>query len=171
MIGRIGDRGETVSRGITALIEDEIGAMAAAWPVDLPRGQIHADLFPDNTLFLGERLTGLIDFYFACTDLLAYDLAVCLNAWCFEADASFNLTKGRAVVAAYRAVRPLSGDEAAALPVLCRGAALRFLLTRLLDWIERDPNALVRPKDPMEYVEKLRFHRAAVGPEDYGWRA
>jgi homoserine kinase type II len=139
-----------------------------AWPRTLPQGVIHADLFPDNVFFLGDVLSGLIDFYFACTDTLAYDIAVCLNAWCFEPDRSFNVTKGRAMLLAYARVRPLSADERRALPLLCRGAALRFLLTRLVDWLEVPANALVRPKDPLEYYRKLRFHQCVSNASDYG---
>src|SRR5205085_6565930 len=139
-----------------------------AWPNDLPQGVIHADLFPDNALFLGDRLSGLIDFYFACTDTLAYDVAICLNAWCFELDHSYNVTKGRALLAAYAGVRPLAAAERAQLPLLARGAALRFLLTRLVDWLDVPPGALVRPKDPLEYFRKLRFHQAVQSVRDYG---
>ena len=131
---------------------------------------IHADLFPDNVFFHGHALTGVIDFYFACDDLLAYDLAICLNAWCFEADISFNLTKATALLDAYRGVRQLSAAEGAALPVLARGAALRFLLTRLYDWLHQVGGALVQPKDPLEYLRKLRFHRSVQGARAYGWR-
>jgi homoserine kinase type II len=144
---------------------DEIGtaldATLAAWPRDLPVGHIHADLFPDNVFFLDGKLSGLIDFYFAATDLLAYDVAICLNAWCFEPDFQFNVTKARSLLAAYGAVRPLSDAERAALPVLCRGAAIRFALTRLFDWINTPPGALVTRKDPMEYIRRLRFFVAA----------
>jgi homoserine kinase type II len=139
----------------------------------LPDGHIHADLFPDNVFFLadgegGPRVSGLIDFYFACTDLLAYDVAVCLNAWCFEPDGSFNVTKARALIGAYAAVRPLTAGERAALPVLCRGAAIRFLLTRLYDWTHTPPGALVTRKDPLEYLRKLRFFARAATPADLG---
>ena len=122
-----------------------------AWPDGLPVGHIHADLFPDNVFFLDGQLSGLIDFYFAATDLLAYDIAVCLNAWCFEPDLSFNVTKARAMLPAYAARRTLSDAERAALPVLCQGAAIRFLLTRLYDWVNTPPGALVTRKDPIEY--------------------
>ena len=123
---------------------------------------IHADLFPDNVLFLGEKLSGLIDFYFACNDILAYDVAICLNAWCFETDHSFNVTKARAFLEAYGRERKLSDAEQEALPLLARGAALRFLLTRLVDWLNVPPGALVRPKDPLEYVRKLRFQQSVA---------
>ena len=129
---------------------------------------IHADLFPDNVFFLGQEVSGLIDFYFACNDMLAYDIAICLNAWCFESDASFNVTKARAFLQAYEGVRPLSADELAALPTLARGAALRFLLTRSYDWLNTDGEALVKRKDPNEYLRKLRFHRKVKSYRDYG---
>ncbi len=158
-----------VEPGLEAEIAAEIDLLAAAWPSGLPGGVIHADLFPDNVLFEGDRVTGVIDFYFACDDLLAYDLAICLNAWCFEPDLSFNVTKARALTGGYRARRPLDPAEVAALPVLARGAALRFLMTRLYDWLNQVEGALVRPKDPREYLRKLRFHRGGSSePEAYG---
>jgi homoserine kinase type II len=146
----------------------ELSHLEKAWPSNLPQGVIHADLFPDNVFFLGNKLSGLIDFYFACTDALAYDVAICLNAWCFETDHSYNVTKGRSLLQAYAQVRPLSDEERRALPLLARGAALRFLLTRLVDWFDVPPGALVRPKDPFEYYRKLRFHQAVKSVRDYG---
>jgi homoserine kinase type II len=162
------DRGEALKPGLCATIAAELAHLEATWPRDLPEGVIHADLFPDNVFFLGDRLSGVIDFYFACTDTLAYDVAVCLNAWCFEPDHSYNVTKGRNLLRAYMAVRPLSRAELAALPLLARGAALRFLLTRLVDWLNVPPGALVKPKDPLEYFRKLRFHQAVQSVRDYG---
>ena len=153
--------------GLAAGLAAELAALEAAWPGDLPQGVIHADLFPDNVFFLGDKLSGLIDFYFACTDALAYDLAICLNAWCFEPDHSYNVTKGRSLLQAYGAVRALSAAERQALPMLARGAALRFLLTRLVDWFD-ERSALVRRKDPLEYFRKLRFHQAVRSVRDYG---
>lgn len=149
-------------------IAAELEALTASWPLELPVGVIHADLFPDNVFFLDDRLSGLIDFYFACNDFLAYDLAICLNAWCFEPSGDFNATKARALTTAYRKVRRLDDAELAALPVLARGAALRFLLTRLFDWLHHVEGALVKPKDPMEYARKLRFHRGVTDPAAYG---
>ena len=163
-----GERADTVSPGLRALIADELATLEANWPADLPTGVIHADMFPDNVFFLDDKLSGLIDFYFACNDLLAYDVAICLNAWCFEVDGAYNQTKGRALLAAYSAVRPLEPAEIAALPLLCRGAALRFLLTRLVDWLNVPPGALVRPHDPLDYLKRLRFHRSAKSAGDYG---
>lgn len=150
-------------------LEAALAVILPAWPHDLPRGHIHADLFPDNVFFLDGRLSGLIDFYFAATDLYAYDLAVCLNAWCFEADLSFNVTKARALLAGYGTRRPLAPAERAALPVLCQGAALRFALTRLYDWINTPAGALVVRKDPMDYVRRLRFHLSVRDADAYGF--
>jgi homoserine kinase type II len=161
-------RADEVQRDLQAFLAAELAHLEQAWPRDLPQGVIHADLFPDNVFFLGSKLSGLIDFYFACTDALAYDVAICLNAWCFESDHSYNVTKGRSLLQAYAAVRPLSDVERNALPLLARGAALRFLLTRLVDWFDVPPGALVRPKDPLEYVRKLRFHQAIKSARDYG---
>jgi homoserine kinase type II len=161
-------KADTVEPGLEAEIAAELEALARLWPQDLPAGVIHADLFPDNVFFAGDEVTGIIDFYFACNDLLAYDLAICLNAWCFEADRTFNVTKGRALIQAYESVRPLAAVEREALPMLARGAALRFLLTRLYDWLSVPPGALVTPKDPIEYVRKLRFHRKVTSARDYG---
>lgn len=149
-------------------LTDELTTLERRWPQGLPQGVIHADLFPDNVFFQGDDLSGLIDFYFACTDFLVYDLAICINAWCFEADGSFNVTKARRLIAGYQGVRPLAHDELEALPLLVRGAAMRFLLTRLYDWLNTPKNALVTPKNPMEYLQKLRFHRAARGLGAYG---
>ena len=158
---------------LAGLVADELDLLEASWPSDLPLGLIHADLFPDNVFFLptdsgGERVSGLIDFYFACTDILAYDLAICLNAWCFETDGAFNATKARLMLGAYRRRRPLSEPELAALPLLARGAALRFLLTRAYDWLNTPAGALVKRKDPLEYLRKLRFHQGLTGPGGYG---
>jgi homoserine kinase type II len=161
-------RADTVAPGLGDTIATELAKLERDWPRDLPQGVIHADLFPDNVFFIGDRLSGLIDFYFACTDALAYDVAVCLNAWCFEPDLSYNMTKGRALLYGYMRKRPLSAPETTALPMLCRGAALRFLLTRLVDWLEVPPGALVRPKDPLEYYRKLRFHQTNASARDYG---
>jgi homoserine kinase type II len=161
-------RGDSVRPGLCAEIAKELDALDKTWPRDLPDGVIHADLFPDNVFFLGDKLSGLIDFYFACTDTLAYDVAICLNAWCFEPDHSYNVTKGRALLRSYANVRALSAPERAALPMLARGAAMRFLLTRLVDWLAVPDGALVKPKDPLEYFRKLRFHQSVKSVNDYG---
>ena len=161
-------RAHKVERNLETLIAAELDRLQRDWPRDLPQGVIHADLFPDNVFFLGDKLSGLIDFYFACTDTLAYDVAICLNAWCFEPDHSYNVTKGRALLASYVKTRPFSAAEWDKLPLLARGAALRFLLTRLVDWLDVPSGALVRPKDPREYARKLRFHQKVKSWRDYG---
>jgi len=161
-------RADGVKPGLRGLIADELDHLERNWRCDLPQGVIHADLFPDNVLFIGDQLSGLIDFYFACNDVLAYDVAICLNAWCFEPDHAFNVTKARAFLDAYERARPLSAAERDALPLLARGAALRFLLTRLVDWLDVPPGALVKPKDPLEYARKLRFHQGVATMRDYG---
>ena len=161
-------RADTVEPGLAEFIAKELAYLEGTWPTGLPEGVIHADLFPDNVFFLRGKLSGLIDFYFACNDLLAYDLAVCLNAWCFEPDNAFNVTKGRAMIQAYEGIRKLERAEREKLPILARGAALRFLLTRLYDWLEVPPGALVTPKDPREYLRKLRFHQRVATAGDYG---
>jgi homoserine kinase type II len=161
-------RADSVQTSLGDFIARELDHLEARWPAELPVGVIHADLFPDNVFFLADRLSGLIDFPFSCNDILAYDVAICLNAWCFEADHSFNVTKARAFFNAYGRERKLSEAEAAALPLLARGAAIRFLLTRLVDWLNVPPGALVKPKDPLEYVRKLRFHQNVDGVRDYG---
>jgi homoserine kinase type II len=161
-------RADTVCPGLRDDIAAELSRLEAEWPSDLPGGVIHADLFPDNVFFLRDRLSGLIDFYFACNDMLAYDVAICINAWCFEPDGSLNVTKARQLLAAYARVRPFTPAETAALPLLCRGAAVRFLLTRLYDWLTVPEGALVVPKDPLEYYRRLRFHRTAATAAAYG---
>jgi homoserine kinase type II len=161
-------RADTLQPGLRQLMSDELDHLEKVWPNNLPEGVIHADAFPDNVLFLGDRLSGLIDFYFACNDILAYDIAICLNAWCFEADHSFNVTKARAFLGAYGRERQMSDAEQDALPLLARGAALRILLTRLVDWFNVPPGALVKPKDPLEYFRKLRFQQSVVSMRDYG---
>jgi homoserine kinase type II len=162
-------RADEVQHGLRAFIGAELDYLeSGVWPSNLPLGVIHADLFPDNVFFLGEQVSGLIDFTFACDDMLAYDVAICLNAWCFESDCSFNVTKARAFLNAYERERALTEAEQHALPLLARGAALRFLLTRLVDVLNVPLGALVRPKDPLEYVRKLRFQQSVASLRDYG---
>jgi homoserine kinase type II len=168
LLGACLARRELIAPELADELEGEFELLEAAWPQGLARGIIHADLFPDNALFDGARLSGIIDFYFACHDFLAYDFAICLNAWCFERDGAFNVTKARRMLSAYRAERAMSAEEIDALPLLARGAALRFLLTRLYDWVHRRDGALVSPKNPAEYLHKLRFHRRVGGAGGYG---
>jgi homoserine kinase type II len=158
---------DTIQSGLAVLIAETLDELAS-WPTGLPAGVIHADLFPDNVLFVEGKVSGLIDFYFACNDALAYDIAVMLNAWCFEQDGAFNITKGKSLLSAYRHQRELTREEVEALPLLARGAALRFLLTRLYDYLNPDKSAFVRPKDPRDYIRRLRFHRNVRSATEYG---
>lgn len=161
-------RADEVEPGLAQLMEAELDALDAAWPVGLPQGVIHADLFPDNVFFLGGELSGIIDFYFACNDTRAYDLACCLNAWCFDGETRFERAKAEALIGAYEAVHPLSAEERQALPILCRGSAMRFLVTRLHDWLFHPAGALVAPKDPSDYINRLKFHQSVTDASDYG---
>ena len=163
-----GARADALGPGLAAEIRAELELLGARWPAALPAGVVHADLFRDNVFFEGGRLSGLIDFYFACNDLFAYDVAIALNAWCFEPDHAWNEDKARNLLGGYGEVRPLEPDEVRALPLLARGASLRFLLTRLYDRLHPVPGALVTPKDPEEYVAKLRFHRGGGAAAAYG---
>ena len=162
------NRADEVDAGLKADIDADFALFERDWPRDLPAGVIHADLFPDNVFFLGNELSGLIDFYFACNDFLAYDVATCLNAWCFEKDGSYNITKGAALLSGYESVRRLEPAELAALPLLARGSALRFLLTRLYDWLTIPDGALVQKRDPMEFARRWRFHRQVAAASEYG---
>ncbi|MEL6830443.1 MAG: homoserine kinase [Pseudomonadota bacterium] len=164
------DAAEALSPGLADLIDGDLLAIEEAGPesLEVPRGTIHADLFPDNSFFLGAELAGVIDFYFACTDALVFDLAVCLNAWAFEADGAFNFSKGARLISGYESVKHLSETERSALPLFSLGAALRFFLTRLVDWTETPADALVKPHDPLDYAKRLKFHRTADHISQYG---
>ncbi|MBA3811932.1 MAG: homoserine kinase [Caulobacteraceae bacterium] len=153
---------EALKPGLAATIEADLALFARSWPAGLPEGIIHADYFPDNVFFADGRFAGAIDFYFAAWDTLAYDIAVALNAWCFQAGGAFDVAAAGAFVEGYRRRRPLAAEEAAALPLLAHGAAMRFFLTRLNDWTGAPPGALVRPKDPLEYERKLAAHRSGA---------
>ena len=139
-----------------------------SWPDKIPSGVIHADYFPDNVLFDEGKVSGVIDFYMACNDLLAYDLAIALNSWCFEKDHAFNITKAKIMLKAYNEVRKLDDSELNNLPTLCIGASLRFLSTRLYDYFNRKQDAVVSVKDPREYLEKLKFHLQIKSHNEYG---
>ncbi len=154
--------------GLRSRMGRELDQMRKLWPTDLPSGVIHADLFTDNVFFLHDEVSGLIDFYFACTDAYAYDLVICLNAWCFEPDLAFNVTKARALVSGYQSIRQLERAEVEALPLLARGASIRFLVTRLYDWLSVPEGALVVPKNPREYATKLAFHQGVFDARFYG---
>jgi homoserine kinase type II len=164
----IGGVADKIAPGMSAQLAHALDALSETWPESLPRGVIHADLFPDNVLFLKDAVSGVIDFYFACNDFLAYDLAICMNAWCFEFDGAFNVTKAMALFKGYNSVRRLEPEEVSALPILARGAAVRFFLTRLYDWYNTPDTAFVKRKDPMEYWRKLSFHQGVETARAYG---
>lgn len=161
-------RADECEQGLSSIIHEEMDFLKENWPTDLPDGIIHADLFTDNVFFLDDKLSGLIDYYFSCSDFLAYDIAICINAWCFENDGSFNATKAAQLVRGYQSVRKLSDQEVTALPILCRGSAMRFMLTRLYDWLNQVEGALVQVKDPTEYLSKLKFHQTVKSAGEYG---
>ncbi len=149
---------------LAAIVAAELPRIAAAWPSGLPRSVIHADLFPDNVLTLGDTVTGLIDFYFACNDITAYDLAVTHLAWCWDAQTgAFREDLSRAMLDGYQALRPLSPAERAALPILAQGAAMRFAMSRAFDWLNTPADALVTPKDPMPMARRLLHYRDNPG--------
>ncbi len=148
-----------IDPALAALVERELPLLEQAWPADLPRSVIHADLFPDNVLMLGDEVTGLIDFYFACTDLTAYDVAVTHAAWCFDGEGrNFNPAISAALLEGYESLRPLSDKERAALPLLARVAALRFTMSRAFDWLNTPADALVVRKSPMAFARRLEFY-------------
>ena len=169
LAAKCGDDFDAIAPGLGARVADELAFLDAHWPTDLPHAVIHADLFPDNVLMLGNDVTGLIDFYFSCTDIRAYDLAVTHSAWCFSHDGStWYGDRGAAMGAGYEATHGLSAAERAAFPILCRGAALRFLLTRAYDWINTPADALVTRKDPLAFLRRLDFYATADAAELLG---
>jgi homoserine kinase type II len=167
LFDKFSSRTEEICAGLRDLITSELQFLELSWPKALPTGVIHADLFPDNVFFVDDKLSGIIDFYFACNDALAYDIAVCLNAWCFDAKSEFDPKRGGALIEGYSSVRPLSAAEREALPILARGAAMRFLLTRSYDWLNTPKDALVARKDPADYVRRLKFHQSVGAIADY----
>ncbi len=168
LFARFEARADEIQPGLSGVISAELDHLIAHWPESLPFGIIHADLFPDNVFFRGDQISGLIDFYFACSDQLAYDIAICLNAWCFDNNTTFDVEKGRALLAGYQSIRPLMAAERDALPSLARGAALRFLLTRAHDWLHTPVDAMVSKHDPIDYLNRLRFHQTVTNAERYG---
>jgi homoserine kinase type II len=152
---------DTIAPGLSDRVDGALAAVEAAWPAHLPRSAVHADLFPDNVLMLGDRVTGLIDFYFACTDIRAYDVAVMHTSWIFDAAGENpDVAIGRALLNGYGAAHPLSAEERAALPLLARGACIRFLLSRAWDWLHTPADALVTRKDPLAYLRRLDWYEA-----------
>ena len=155
---------------LTKIIERNLEVIEDQWPKNIPRGIIHADLFPDNIFFKGSKLTGIIDFYFSCYDFYALEIAICLNALCFEGkneNLSFNVTKAKKFIDGYSSIRKLAEEEKESLKILCHGAAMRFLLTRVFDYLNLTEDALVKIKDPVEYLKRLEFHNSVKNYQDY----
>ncbi len=167
LFDRFSSRTEEICAGLRGVIDAELGFLEKVWPKDLPQGVIHADLFPDNVFFTDDKLSGIIDFYFACNDALAYDIAVCINAWCFDANSAFEPANSAAFLQGYDSIRALSEREREAMPILARGAAMRFLLTRSFDWLNTPKDALVARKDPADYIRRLKFHQSVGSIADY----
>lgn len=151
------------------LIKNEYHFLNQNISFNLPSGIIHADLFPDNVFFANNSLSGIIDFYFSCNDYYAYEIAICINAWCFEEKSNeFNISKAKKLLSSYNGVRELTISEIDSLPLLCRAAALRFLLTRLIDFYQETSSSLLVKKDPTEYLKKLKFHQSISHASEYG---
>lgn len=164
LLTRCGRDLDGIAPGLFDRVSDALTAIEDTWPTQLPVSEIHADLFPDNVLMLGEKVTGLIDFYFACTDIRAYDLAVMHSAWTFDVHGGApDVAVGEALIAGYTSTHPLTAEERAALPVLARGACIRFLLSRAWDWLHTPPDALVTRKDPFAYLRRLEWYEANPG--------
>ncbi len=166
LIKRFND-GFNLNKDTISIISEEIEFISNNWPKNLPNGIIHADLFPDNVFFDKNYISGVIDFYFACNDFFAYDIAIAINAWCFNEPNILDINKSLALLNGYEKYRKLNKDEKKFFPILARGAALRFLLTRIYDSIHLVDGALVRPKDPLEYLEKLKYHRNITSFDEY----
>lgn len=168
LFDKVKDRADDLKDGLAEYTQTNLDYLNDKWPDDVPTGVIHGDLFPDNVFFAKDKLVGIIDYYFACSDILIYDLAICLNAWCFENHNEFNVTKAKRLLKSYNKVRKITQKELDILPIVASGSALRFLLTRIYDWFNHDNGAIVKPKDPLEYLEKLRFHNGIISHEQYG---
>ena len=170
LFNSVKDKCESIHKDLPRLIEENLNDVEKNWPKNLPRGIIHADLFQDNIFFIQDKFSGVIDFYFSCEDFFAFEIAICFNALCFDglkSNLSFNVTKAKNFVDGYTSVRKLSHEELNNIKVLSQGAALRFLLTRVFDALNKVEGAMVKIKDPMEYLKRLEFHKNAKNHEDY----
>ena len=159
-----------IHHNLPNIIEKNLDAIEKNWPSKIPSGIIHADLFPDNIFFKGNKLSGIIDYYFSCNDFYAFEIAICLNALCFEGkneNLSFNVTKAKKFIDGYSEKRKLTEEEKKSLKVLCQGAAIRFLLTRVFDYLNLTEGAIVEIKDPVEYLKRLEFHDSVKNYQDY----
>ena len=170
LFNSVKDKCSKIHKDLPKLIEENLGDVEKNWPVNLPRGIIHADLFHDNIFFIKDKFSGIIDFYFSCEDFLAFEIAICFNALCFDGlkeNLSFNVTKAKHFIDGYTSIRKLSDEEKNNIKVLSQGAALRFLLTRVFDAINKVEGAIVKIKDPVEYLKRLEFHKNSKNYEDY----
>ena len=170
LFNSVKDKCENIHKDLPKLIEENLNDVEKNWPKNLPKGIIHADLFHDNIFFIKDKFSGVIDFYFSCEDFFAFEIAICFNALCFDglkSNLSFNVTKAKNFIDGYTSVRKLSHEELHNLKVLSQGAALRFLLTRVFDALNKVEGAIVKIKDPMEYLKRLEFHKNAKNHEDY----
>jgi len=160
---------DTIKKGLANDINISLNSLEKNWPKNLPKGIIHADIFPDNILFYSGKVSGIIDFYFSCNDFFAYDIAICLNSLCFENQSTFNVTKAKNFIKGYNSVRELNKKEKECLPILAQGAAMRFLITRVYDYLKQTnlDGAIFRTKDPIEYLKRLEFHNSVKSYEDY----
>jgi len=159
-----------IHKNLPKIIEKNLNEIENNWPKNIPSGIIHADLFPDNIFFNGNKLSGIIDYYFSCYDYYAFEIAICLNALCFEGqnqNLSFNVTKAKKFIDGYSSIRALTEEEKKSLKVLCQGAATRFLLTRVFDYLNLTEGAIVKIKDPVEYLKRLEFHDNVKNYQDY----
>jgi homoserine kinase type II len=159
-----------IHKNLPSVIEKNLDEIEKNWPKNIPSGIIHADLFPDNIFFKGKKLSGIIDYYFSCNDFYAFEIAICLNALCFDgnnANLSFNVTKAKKFIDGYSTIRKLTEQEKKSLKVLCQGAAIRFLLTRVFDYLNLTEGAIVTVKDPIEYLKRLEFHDSVKNYQDY----
>ena len=155
---------------LAVVVEKYLDEIEKNWPKNIPSGIIHADLFSDNIFFKDDKVSGIIDYYFSCNDYYAFEIAICLNALCFEGkekNLSFNVTKAKKFIAGYSSIREIIEDEKKNLKILCQGAAIRFLLTRVFDYLNLTEGALVKIKDPMEYLKRLEFHNSVKNYQDY----
>ncbi len=170
LFNSVKDRCENIHKDLPRLIEENLNDVEKNWPKNLPKGIIHADLFHDNIFFIKDKFSGVIDFYFSCEDFFAFEIAICFNALCFDgqkSNLSFNVTKAKNLIDGYSSIRKLSEDELNSIKVLSQGAALRFLLTRVFDSLNKVEGAIVKIKDPMEYLTRLEFHKNSKNHEDY----
>ena len=170
LFNSVKDKCSKIHKDLPKLIEENLDDVEKNWPANLPRGIIHADLFHDNIFFIKDKFSGIIDFYFSCEDFLAFEIAICFNALCFDGlkeNLSFNVTKAKNFIDGYTSVRKLSDEEKNNIKVLSQGAALRFLLTRVFDAINKVEGAIVKIKDPVEYLKRLEFHKNSKNYEDY----